>query len=154
MSDDPLPDNMPLTAEEVHAVDTAQREGQSAFAASIPGAKVVTVPGTTYYVQTQRPDAVLEAIRTAISETRPVPTRSGTACPVPYPSICPQRPHYPLGQRVHGCQLIVISPPVETEDRTVPALTEAVPGWRKAHSAGRGQGRGPVRRHRLGIVCP
>jgi pimeloyl-ACP methyl ester carboxylesterase len=70
MSDDPLPDNMPLIADEMNAMNAAQRESQSAFAASIPGAKVVTVPGTTHYVQTQRPDAVLEAIRTAISETR------------------------------------------------------------------------------------
>ena len=33
------------------------------LAASVPGAEVITVPGTTHYVQNQRPDVVIEAIR-------------------------------------------------------------------------------------------
>ena len=31
--------------------------------------EVITVPGTTHYVQNQRPDAVVEAIREAIART-------------------------------------------------------------------------------------
>ncbi len=37
------------------------------WAASVPGAEVITVPDTTHYVQNQRPDAVVEAIRAAIA---------------------------------------------------------------------------------------
>ena len=37
------------------------------WAAGVPGAEVITVPGTTHYVQNQRPDAVVDAIRSAIA---------------------------------------------------------------------------------------
>jgi pimeloyl-ACP methyl ester carboxylesterase len=64
MNEDPIPDG--LTAAEVEAINETQREAQAAFAASVPGAQQITVPGTTHYVQTQRPDAVIEAIRDLI----------------------------------------------------------------------------------------
>ena len=69
MSDDPIPEGAGLTAAEVEALNEAQREGQAVFAASVPGADQITVPGTTHYVQTQRPDAVIEAIRQVIAGT-------------------------------------------------------------------------------------
>ena len=70
MSEDPIPDGVGgLTVAEVEAINEAQREAQAAFAASVPGAEQITVPGTTHYVQTQRPDAVIEAIREVIGGT-------------------------------------------------------------------------------------
>ena len=48
-------------------MDTAQWESQVQWAASVPGAEVITVDGTTHYVQSQRPDAVVDAIRRAIA---------------------------------------------------------------------------------------
>ena len=70
MSEDPIPDGVGgLTAAEVEAINETQREAQAAFPASVPGAEQITVPGTTHYVQTQRPDAVIEAIRDVIGGT-------------------------------------------------------------------------------------
>src|SRR5262245_50471100 len=69
MSDDPLPEGYPLTQAEVDAANEVQREAQAQWAESVPGAEVITVPGTTHYVQTQRPDVVVAAIRSAISKT-------------------------------------------------------------------------------------
>ena len=67
MSEDPTPDGAGgLTAAEVEAINESQREAQAMFAASVPGAEQITVPGTTHYVQTQRPDVVIEAIREVI----------------------------------------------------------------------------------------
>ena len=63
MSDDPLPEGGPFTQAEVDAINAAQWEAQAQWAASVPGAEVITVPDTTHYVQNQRPDAVVEAIR-------------------------------------------------------------------------------------------
>ena len=67
MSNDPLPEGLPFTAAEVEALDTVQWESQVQWAAGVPGAEVITVDGTTHYVQTQRPDAVVDAIREAIA---------------------------------------------------------------------------------------
>ena len=39
------------------------------WAEGVPGAEVITVPDTTHYVQTQRPDAVIDAIRDAIARS-------------------------------------------------------------------------------------
>lgn len=70
MSDDPIPDGAGgLTAAELEAINEAQRDGQAAFVASVPGAKQVIVPDTTHYVQTQRPDAVIEAVREVLGGT-------------------------------------------------------------------------------------
>ena len=35
----------------------------------IPGARLTTVPNTTHYVQTQRPDIVIDAIRDVIDRS-------------------------------------------------------------------------------------
>ncbi len=59
VSDADPPEALPAT--------TAQWEGQAQFAAGVPGAEVITVPDTTHYVQTQRPDAVVDAIRSVIA---------------------------------------------------------------------------------------
>jgi pimeloyl-ACP methyl ester carboxylesterase len=66
MSDDPLPDDPTMRAL-LEAQWEPQRESQADFAASVPGAELVTVPGTTHYIQAQRPDAVIKAIREAIA---------------------------------------------------------------------------------------
>ena len=63
MSDDPIPEAAPFA----EAIENAQWEGQAAWAAGVPGAVVVTVDGTTHYIQNQRPDAVVDAIRAAIA---------------------------------------------------------------------------------------
>ena len=42
-------------------------QAQADFVAGVPGAELITVPGTTHYVQTQRPDSVLDAIRQVIA---------------------------------------------------------------------------------------
>ena len=59
MSDDAPPEQLPFT--------TKQWESQVKWAAGVPGAEVITVPNTTHYVPTQRPDAVVDAIREAIA---------------------------------------------------------------------------------------
>ena len=67
MSDDPIPEGGPITAAEIDAISAAQWNGQAAWAAGVSGAKVITVPDTTHYVQNQRPDAVVAAIREAMA---------------------------------------------------------------------------------------
>ncbi len=63
----PIPDGLPITQAEVDATSQAQWEAQAQWAASVPGAEVVTVPDTTHYIQNQRPDVVVDAIRDAIA---------------------------------------------------------------------------------------
>ncbi|MEU7824809.1 alpha/beta hydrolase [Catellatospora sp. NPDC049133] len=78
-SDLDLPDPMPspYTPGERTDVDRAWREGQDALAAAIPGAQHVTVPDTSHYVQNQRPDAVIEAVREVVTRVAsPRPTDS------------------------------------------------------------------------------
>ena len=67
MGDDPIPDGLPVTQAEVDAINQAQWDAQAQWAASVPGSEVITVPDTTHYIQNQRPDAVLAAIRDAIA---------------------------------------------------------------------------------------
>ncbi len=67
VSDDPIPDDFPIPAAELDDMNEKQRQGQRDFAATVPGAEVIVVPGTTHYVYTQRPDAVVDAIRQAIA---------------------------------------------------------------------------------------
>jgi pimeloyl-ACP methyl ester carboxylesterase len=69
MSDDPPPADAGLPPAEVDKLGEAQRESQAQFAASVPGAELITVPGTTHYIQNQRPDAVVEAVRTVIARS-------------------------------------------------------------------------------------
>ena len=65
----PDPRGAPFTQAEVDAINQAQWEAQAQWAAGVPGAEVITVPDTTHYVQNQRPDAVVDAIREAIART-------------------------------------------------------------------------------------
>jgi pimeloyl-ACP methyl ester carboxylesterase len=67
VSADPLPEGAPFTQAEFDGFTTAQWEAQAQWAADVPGAEVITVDGTSHYVQTQRPDAVVDAIRSAIA---------------------------------------------------------------------------------------
>jgi hypothetical protein len=55
------------TADFQNAVFEALRKAAAQFAASVPGARLSTVPNTTHYVQTQRPDVVIDAIRGVMS---------------------------------------------------------------------------------------
>ena len=64
-----LPDGSPISQAELEAIGAAQWNGQAAWAAGVPGAEVITVPDTTHYIQNQRPDAVVEAIRQVITGT-------------------------------------------------------------------------------------
>jgi pimeloyl-ACP methyl ester carboxylesterase len=66
-SDDPLPEGLPITQAEADAANVVQWEAQALWAESVPGAEVITVPDTTHYVQTERPDAVVAAVRAAIA---------------------------------------------------------------------------------------
>ena len=65
--DDTVPEGAPFTQAEVDALNTAQWEAQAHWASSVPDAEVITVPDTTHYVQNQRPDVVIDAIRGAIA---------------------------------------------------------------------------------------
>jgi pimeloyl-ACP methyl ester carboxylesterase len=49
------------------AVFEALRNAAAQFAGSIAGTSLKTVPNTTHYVQTQRPDVVIDAIRSVMS---------------------------------------------------------------------------------------
>ena len=68
---EPLPDPLPpgLSADTLAALNRAGPQAQADFAASVLGADLVTVPGTTHYIQTQRPDTVIAAIRQVIAHT-------------------------------------------------------------------------------------
>ena len=69
MGGDPIPEGLPITQAEVDALGAAQWDGQAAWAAGVPGAALITVPDTTHYIQNQRPDAVVAAVRQAIAGT-------------------------------------------------------------------------------------
>ncbi|GAA1374058.1 alpha/beta fold hydrolase [Catellatospora chokoriensis] len=78
-SDLALPDPMPspYAATEGADLERAWRAGQDGLAAGIPGAEHVTVPGTSHYVQNQRPDAVIQAVREVLTRaSSPRPTGS------------------------------------------------------------------------------
>jgi pimeloyl-ACP methyl ester carboxylesterase len=62
-----LPEGFPLSQAEIDASNVVQWEAQAVWAESVPGAEVITVPGTTHYVQTQRPEVVVSAVRAAIA---------------------------------------------------------------------------------------
>ena len=51
------------SAEVLAAVDRVRPEAMARLAADIPGAQLVTVPDTSHYIQIQRPDAVIDAVR-------------------------------------------------------------------------------------------
>ena len=64
-----LPEGSPISQAELDALGAAQWNGQAAWAAGVPGAAVITVPDTTHYIQNQRPDAVVAAVRQVIAGT-------------------------------------------------------------------------------------
>ena len=66
---DPLPEGSPVTQAELDALSAAQWNGQAAWAAGVSGAALITVPDTTHYIQNQRPDVVVAAVRQAIAGT-------------------------------------------------------------------------------------
>jgi pimeloyl-ACP methyl ester carboxylesterase len=62
-----VPDGSPISQADFDALGAAQWNGQAAWAAGVPGAAVITVPDTTHYIQNQRPDVVVAAVRQAIA---------------------------------------------------------------------------------------
>ena len=52
-------------------VAQVQDKARAEFAASIPGATTITVPDATHYIQVDRPDAVLDAVRAVAATVRP-----------------------------------------------------------------------------------
>ena len=68
---EPQPDLLPpgMSADTMAALNRAGPQAQADFSASVPGADLITVPGTTHYIQTQRPDTVIAAIRQVIAQT-------------------------------------------------------------------------------------
>ncbi len=67
---DPIPEGLPAAkVDSIEAYNRIWPQAEADFAASVPGAELITVPDTTHYVQTQRPDAVIEAIQETIART-------------------------------------------------------------------------------------
>ena len=69
---DPIPEVADFTAAELaelEATNVVQWDGQVQWAASVPGAEVITIPETGHYVQVERPDAVVDAIHGAIARS-------------------------------------------------------------------------------------
>jgi pimeloyl-ACP methyl ester carboxylesterase len=64
--DGPVAEGSPLTQGEIDTINDGTWKAQSLWAESVPGAELVTVPDTTHYVFTERPDAVVAAIHDAI----------------------------------------------------------------------------------------
>ena len=61
---DPVTSDLPADlAAVLSAMNGIWSQAQAEFAASIPGARLITVPGTTHYIHTQRPDVVINAVR-------------------------------------------------------------------------------------------
>jgi pimeloyl-ACP methyl ester carboxylesterase len=74
---DSLPDPLPSgpVGEVLTTLNRVWPQAQLEFAASIPGARLITVPDTTHYVHNQRPDSVIDAIRQVIAQAAsPRPT--------------------------------------------------------------------------------
>ncbi len=66
-ADDTVPEGAPLTQADVDGLNNAQWQAQAQWASGVPDAEVITVPDTTHYVQNQRPDVVVDAIRGVIA---------------------------------------------------------------------------------------
>src|SRR5262249_29216721 len=64
-----VPDSLPDPLREVViTLNRVWHQSQAEFAASIPGARLITVPDTTHYIHNQRPDIVIDAIREVIAQ--------------------------------------------------------------------------------------
>jgi pimeloyl-ACP methyl ester carboxylesterase len=72
----PLPPGM--SADAANAVVRVFRQAQAEFAESIPGARLITVPDTTHYIQVLRPDVVSDAVRQIIAQVTASPRPSTT----------------------------------------------------------------------------
>jgi pimeloyl-ACP methyl ester carboxylesterase len=57
-----------VTSTDLDAVNRISPQAEAVFAASVPGARLVTVPDTTHYIQIERPDVVIDTIRQVISQ--------------------------------------------------------------------------------------
>lgn len=55
MSDDPLPEDAPISQAEVDAINAEQWEGQAVWGAGVPGAAVITVPAPPTTSRTSDP---------------------------------------------------------------------------------------------------
>jgi D-lyxose ketol-isomerase len=58
-----IPSPIPGYAMETYARHTASTQ----LAGSLPGGRAIIVPGTTHYVQSQRPDVVIATVRSVTS---------------------------------------------------------------------------------------
>jgi pimeloyl-ACP methyl ester carboxylesterase len=59
----------PTTQQFANEVAAVQGQARAEFAASIPGATTVTVPDATHYIQVDRPDAVIDAVKAVAAKT-------------------------------------------------------------------------------------
>ena len=74
---DPVTSDLPADlAAVLSAMNGIWSQAQAEFAASIPGARRITVPGTTHYIHTQRPDAVIDAVRVVTAQVASRPTKT------------------------------------------------------------------------------
>ena len=56
----------PVGAALVAAAEKVLPEARSSFQAAIPGSRLQPVPGTTRYIQIERPDIVIQAVRSVM----------------------------------------------------------------------------------------
>jgi pimeloyl-ACP methyl ester carboxylesterase len=49
------------------AIENARHTASTQLAGSVPGGRAIVVPGTTHYVQSQRPDVVIATVRSVTS---------------------------------------------------------------------------------------
>jgi pimeloyl-ACP methyl ester carboxylesterase len=77
---DPMPDPLPagLTPATFTDIGTQRSAAAAAYLSTIPGSRFVLVPGTTHYVQNQRPDVVIDAIRDTLAGKTMTATPTGT----------------------------------------------------------------------------
>jgi pimeloyl-ACP methyl ester carboxylesterase len=57
-----------FTTADIDAINRLWPQAQAVFAASVPGARLVTVPDTGHYIHLERPDVVIDTIRQVISQ--------------------------------------------------------------------------------------
>ncbi len=76
---DPMPDPLPsgLTPATFTDIGTQRSAAAAAYLSTIPGSRFVLVPGTTHYIQNQRPDVVIDAIRDTLAGTTMTATPTG-----------------------------------------------------------------------------
>jgi pimeloyl-ACP methyl ester carboxylesterase len=60
----------PAAQELLKDITRVQDQARAEFAASIPGATTVTVPDASHYIQVDRPDVVIDAVKAVVAKTR------------------------------------------------------------------------------------